>query len=375
MNNIRAKLLSVTSYGVIAVMSLQTLFFVVFQPVMASAAGMTQTMVRFDRMKTSTFTSGTVCAKSPTAATATETSVKVTFPTGYTVSTTTPATTWAVDTTVTTGWPAGGTAWTGISAPTGAGEFLVTGQAVNFVSGNLASATILYCFNWTNNTTALQTSASATANNSGTVITQITGGTASDTGAYATSTIANDTITVNATVPATFSLALGATTDNFTGNLSTSAAVATTGVGITIVTNAPLGWTTWVKNLNASSGAATKGALKSATASNFTIPTTNSNALASASHATINNTQDYGLGSVITTDFAGGGTVALDAAYNGAGGNIGVLDPLVFRTLATSGGTAGGDVVTITERATIDGTVPPATDYTDQITVVGAGNF
>ena len=52
----------------------------------ASAGTLTYTLVRFDRMKTSQATTGTVCAKPAT--TATETSVKVTFPTSYTVSST-----------------------------------------------------------------------------------------------------------------------------------------------------------------------------------------------------------------------------------------------------------------------------------------------
>jgi hypothetical protein len=133
----------------------------------ASAATLTNTFVRFDRMKTSTPTTGTVCAKPVT--TDTETGVKVTFPTGYTVSTTTSD--WAVSTT-NLAWPSGGTAWPGIDVPTGSGDFTISGQTVGFQSGDLTPGT-LYCFNWTSSA-ALSTKSSATADNTGTVATRNT---------------------------------------------------------------------------------------------------------------------------------------------------------------------------------------------------------
>lgn len=76
----------------------------------ASAASLSQVIVRFDRMKAATATTGTVCAK---AANAGQTSVTVTFPTGYTVSTTT--SNWATSTT-NLAWPASASAWPTIGA-------------------------------------------------------------------------------------------------------------------------------------------------------------------------------------------------------------------------------------------------------------------
>ena len=114
----------------------------------AHAGALTNTLVRFDRMKISTATTGTVCAKPATAST--EASVQVTFPTGYTVAT---VGNWTVNTTA-TAWPAGGTAWLGISTATN-----VTGQVVTFPSTDLVVGT-LYCFNWAN-TAALSISGSA----------------------------------------------------------------------------------------------------------------------------------------------------------------------------------------------------------------------
>lgn len=331
---------------------------------MASAGSLASATVRFDRIATSTPTTGTVCTKP--ASVGTEADVKVTFPTGYTVSST--ASNWTVSTT-TTGWPAGAVAWPGIATATTA-----SGQDVTFPSSDLTVGT-LYCFNWTNSA-AISTSASTGTNQTGTITTEATGPTTIDTASYATATISSDQVLVTATVPPTFNFALGDNTDNFTSSLSTTSAVSTTGVGITLTTNAANGWIVWVKDANSSSGSSTKGALQSVTANNFTIPTNNSNALGSSAHATTNGTQDYGLSAHITTDAAGGGTITLDPAYDDGGtGKIGVLDPNAFRTVASSSGAANGDIINLKERATIDGLTPAANDYTDTITVIGAGSF
>jgi spore coat protein U-like protein len=55
-------------------------------------------------------------------------------------------------------------------------------------------------------------------------------------------------------------------------------------------------------------------------------------------------------------------------------GKGGGLDT-TLRALATSDGTAQNAVLTLTNNATIGALTPAATDYTDTITVVGAGLF
>src|SRR5437868_5576048 len=125
----------------------------------ASAGTLTTTFVRFDRMATSTQTTGTVCAKPTTVAT--EADVQVVFPTGYTLGT---AGNFTVSTT-NLSWPSGGTAWLGINTATN-----VTSQTVTFPSTDLTVGT-LYCFNWINSA-AVQTKSSATNDNSGTVTTR-----------------------------------------------------------------------------------------------------------------------------------------------------------------------------------------------------------
>lgn len=331
------------------------------------AGALTFSMVRFDHMKISTPTTGTVCANAPS--TATETSVKVTFPTGYTVSST--VGNWAVSTANTTGWPAGASAWTGISAPTGSGEFVISGQSVNFVSGNISAST-LYCFNWTNSA-ALTTKSSATADNSGTIITQTTGGVASDTGSYATATVSDDSIVVTATVAPTFNFAFNNTTTDAFGNLSTSAVTTTTGKNITLTTNANGGWIVWARSANGAS----KGSLTSLSSGGII---TSSSALGSAAHNITTNTEDYGLGVTLNTDAGGGGTVTINPNYDGSGTcpstcNIGVLDSQTYRPIASSSGTAAGDIINVFERASISGSTKAANDYTDTITFIGAGNF
>jgi hypothetical protein len=332
----------------------------------ASAGTLTYSLVRFDRMKASTATTGTVCAKP--ASTATETSVKVTFPTSYTVNGT--VGNWAVSTAATTGWPkdplndsTAATAWPGISAPTGAGEFVISGQAVNFVSGDLAVGT-WYCFNWTN-TAALTTKSSASADNSGTVITQTTGGVASDSDTYATATVANDQIGVTATIGPTFNFLLSSNTAAL-GTLTSANPVAATPINATINTNAPKGWNIW-----ASDPAGTPG-LTSTTASKTIAynPT-----VGSAAATLSNGAEGYNMGAGTAT-----GTtctsVTDDAAFASSGTSYkgGGLDG-TLRMVAVSTGIANACALPLTVNASISATTPPATDYAGTITVVAAGRF
>ncbi len=328
-------------------------------PKALAVGSMTNTLVRFDRMATSTFTSGTVCAK-PTSI-ATETSVKVTFPPGYTVSTT--VGNWTTGVT-TTGWPTGAVAWVGIGAPTGVGEFIISGQSVNFVSGDLTAGT-LYCFNWTNNAAALQTKSSVTSNNAGQVITQTTGGTASDTGNFATATVANDQIAVSATVNASFSFSLSSNAAAL-GVLSAGGPSSASAINATVSTNASHGWQMWAADPGSPVG------LHSTTASK-TIAY--SPAIGAAAAALSTGAEGFNLGAgtssgtVCTsvtddTNFASGGT-----SFKGGG-----LDG-TLRSLAVSTGVADTCALPLTVNASISNTTPAASDYAALMTVVAAGNF
>jgi len=67
--------------------------------------------------------------------------------------------------------------------------------------------------------------------------------------------------------------------------------------------------------------------------------------------------------------------VSVAAGYvGGSTGKGGGLDT-TLRTLASSTGTANNAVLTVTNNAAISSLTVPATDYTDTITLVGAGLF
>lgn len=314
----------------------------------ANAAPLSKVFVRFDRMKVSTATTGTVCATP--SSTATEAAVQVVFPTGYTLGS---AANFTVNTT-NLAWPTGGTAWPSINTATN-----VTSQTVTFPSGDLTAGT-LYCFNWTNSA-AVTVKGSATTSNLGSVTTRTSAPADIDSESYATASITDDQIVVSATVPSIFSFALSGNTDAL-GTLSTSAVTSSpTPRTATVNTNAKNGWMVWARDANTG--------LTSASASNTiasTTPGTNSTLSTGAVgyNTGVTQTQAGGSGTVtIATPFVGGST--------GRGGGLDTS----LRALATSTGTADTAVLTLTNNVTIAPTTAAATDYTDTITVVGAGLF
>lgn len=327
-----------------------------------SAAPFSEAYIRLDRMTATTATGGRVCADPVTVAT--EASVQVTFPTtaatDYTVNAT--AGNWTV---TTTGLDAGQTAWPGIGTAS-----TVSGKTVTFPSGDLTVGT-LYCFNFSGTNTL--TTSSAGLNES--VRPSITTRTGTPTNIDSTTVdlhiITNDQVVVTGTVPPSFSFTLSGNTDSFTTDLSTSSVVSTSGRNVTITTNAPNGWIVWARDLN--NNGSGRGSLQSALAGNYRIA--GAAAVGTASRTLTPGSEDYGLGVTINTDAALGGTVTLDAAYDGTSTKAGTLDPTGYRPIATASGTANGDIISLTERATIAGQTPAAADYTDTLTVIGAGRF
>ena len=353
----------------------------------ASPPTWTYVQIIFNRLKASTATTGTICASfsasNITAIGTTSTTLSVVFPTGFTVSST--VGNWTINTTSQADWPAGAAAWTGLSAPSGGTG--VVGQQVNFnVAGaSNPSSSGVYCFNWTN-TAAISTS---TAGNdlSGSITMAhgaYPGSTAELQSNWATSVVSNDQITVTATVPPTFTLALSGNSQAF-GNLSPTAHTATSGLTATITTNAASGWVAFVQDANfktvtdtGSNPANRHGALESATAGNYVISNNTTNSLGTAAHSVTTGSEDYGF--AVTTVTAGGGgqtgTPSANAAYDSTSGTkAGPIDPTQLRPFASSGGDSNGDVITFLERAEIAGITPAATDYTDTLTIVAAGKF
>lgn len=318
-----------------------------------AAVGFQNAYMRLDRMQINTATGGTVCATP--ASTAVEGKVLVTFPATYTVNTA-----FANWTVTTTNLPAGSTAWVGIATATSATS---PGNVVTFGSGDLIVGT-LYCFNFTG-TGTLTTAGSAATSQQAQIATQTATGVAIDATPVALANIANDQIVVSAVVPPTFSFILSGNTDAFTGNLDPTAIVSTTGKTVTVLTNAKGGWIAWAKD--------SQQGLRSATAA-YTIPTAGT---VDGTPSTLSSgIEGYVLDTKLTTDAAGGCTLAIAAEYNGVGTSQGgTFSPNFQPIAACTGGTANSDVITLIERATIAGATPAATDYSDTITVVGAGNF
>lgn len=318
------------------------------------AAALTNAYVRLDRMKASTATTGVVCAKVPSTSPA-ETGVRVTFPTGFTVSTT--LGNWAVST---TNLPAGATAWPSIAQPTNA----ISGQSVDFVSGDLTSTSNTYCFRWSSST-ALTTS-TAGSDKVGTIATCTTYATCSatiaDSSNYATAVIAEDQISVTATVTASFNFVLSGTTDAL-GTLSTSSVTSSpTPRTITLGTNAGNGFITWIRDTNAG--------LTSASASDTINTSGTVDDACSGSYSA--GTEFYGLDADETTDPQTNGSI--DAEYNCSATTVGAYDTN-FTELASGTGPTSGYILTLNNRAAAGSLNEPATDYADTITVVGAGNF
>lgn len=313
----------------------------------ASAASLSQTLVRFDRMKTSTQTTGTVCAKPTTAAT--EASVQVSYPTGYTLGT---AANFTVSTT-NLSWPTGATAWPGIATASN-----VTGQVVTFASNDLVVGT-LYCFNWTN-AAAVQVKATATSSNSGTITTRDSVPATIDSASFSTASISDDQIVVSATVPQSFSFALSANTDSL-GTLSTGSVTSSpTPRTATVNTNAKNGWLVWARDSNTGLNSASAAA---------TIASTTPGASSTLSAGT----EGYNTG--VTSSQAGGtGTVAVATGFAGGAATGGGLDT-TLRSIASSNGTASNAVLTLTNNVAIGATTSAASDYADTITIVGAGLF
>lgn len=318
----------------------------------ANAAQLTNALVKFDRMKASTATTGTVCAKATTVGT--EATVDVTFPSTATLGA---FGTFTVNTTGvgTDAWPAASSAWIGIGTATA-----VAGQVVTFPSGDLVVGT-LYCFNWINS--AAVTTGTAGVNLQGAIATYATGLALIDSAPYATAFIADDQIVVTANITPTFSFALSGNTDALgtvvSGTISTSPTPRTA----TVNTNAQNGWYVWAKDLNQGLTSVSAG---------YTIP---SKAPIGTNSTLANNVAAYNTG---ITSSQVGGTGTLTVATPFVGGVLGKgngLSNTAFQTLASSNGSADTAVLTINNNVAIAPSTPAATDYTDTITVVAAGLF
>lgn len=324
------------------------------KPNHAEAAAAGNSYIRCDRMKAAT-APGTCLVVFTTSSTSfTEAYIKVTLDSEW-VSATNFSTTAGNYTVSTSGLPGGVTAMPGVATAD-----QVSGQTIRFPVTALTNSTT-YGFFITGSGLISNPAASTTIMH--TLFTRDTGDTTTgDTKDVAVPTISDDQILVTATVAPTFTFVFGNNAQPL-GTLTPGSVSAGSGTGITITTNAPSGWNAWVRSAsaglvsaNASKTIATSGTIDAA-------PTTLSAG-----------TEGYVLDVDLTSDAGGGGTVTLSGEYNG-GANAGGTLSTSYQSIASSNGTANSDVVTLVPRAAISGVTPAASDYTDTLTVVGAGVF
>lgn len=326
-------------------------------PAMAGAGALSNTYLRLNRMKTGVTTSFRLVFTT-SAETQTEASILIDFNTAWNAAS--PAGLVNATQSVSSASCAaetGATALPGTLTAAGASNRTVT------ISGltNLAASTA-YCVD-------LTSTSAVTLPASGEYYVNISTRTSVpadiDTARVAVRVVAEDSITVTASVPPTFNFALDATTTAFTAELTPGTKRTTTARTITVNTNAKTGWIAWLRNAD------TNGLYSTGTNSNI-APTTPGTAVDVDAAAS---TEQYVWGVTSITQGAGVGTPSIVAAYDASGTNEGSGVDNSYRMVASSNGTSQNAVVTLVSAATISPITPAASDYTDIIQVIGAGNF
>jgi hypothetical protein len=338
---------------------LLAVFFALFSPLavkQTQAVEAGSTYMRCDRMKTGISPGSCLIVFTTSSTAVTETSIKLTLDSEWVSGVNFSAT--AGNYTVSTaGLPAGVDAMPGINTANN-----VSGNTIRFPITDLTVSTD-YGFYITNGGTGLISNPTSSTTIVHTIFTR-TGSDAAtaDTKDVAVPIIANDQIVITATVAPTFTFVFNNNAQSLA--LAVGSVISGTGTTITVTTNAASGWSAWALSANQSLDSAASG---------DTIVTT----------GTVNDTPDtisagtegYVLDVDLTTDGADGGTVTIDPEYNGTTTSMGGTLSATYEAIATANGAASSDVITLIPRVAISGLTEAATDYTDTLTVVGAGIF
>lgn len=313
--------------------------------------------MRCDRMQAGQDPGDCLIVFTTSGTTATETTIKLTLDSEW-VSATNFTTTAGNYTVSTSGIPAGTTAMPGIATADN-----VTGNTIRFPITALANSTT-YAFFITGTGLILNPAGSNTQLH--TIFTR-TGADAAtaDTKTVAVPTITSDQIVITASVDPSFTFVFSNNAQSL-GTLTTGSISSGGGTSLTVTTNAAGGWNAWGLSANAAINSIAAGG-------SGTIPTTGS---IDAAPSTLSaGTTGYVLDVDLTTDAGSGGTVTIAPEYLGTTTSQGGTLSTSYQLLASANGLAAGDVVTLIPRAAISGLIPAATDYTDTLTVVGAGIF
>jgi hypothetical protein len=225
-----------------------------------------------------------------------------------------------------------------------------SGTTISISNITALSATTEYCTILTSNT------AVTNPGSGGVYSALVTVGADSQNAAFDVLASGANAYSVTGTVAPSFTMSLSGTTDNFASNLSSSSLSLSPGITATINTNAVSGWFLWAEDSNAG---------LHSTQQAHTIATVSTGSNHTMNGGTIG-TEAYALGVTVdnTTNYAyGGGTTG------------GGLSTTIFEEIATNAAPASNVTTVLHELADISGTTQPATDYTDTITVIGAGSF
>jgi hypothetical protein len=339
-------------------------------PQKVNATAQLNTFVRFDRVAAGAQLGGVVCLKTDQATSQAETKVIVGFPSTFSIA----GTGWSVDTTALNlpstarGDAFTATAWPGISGPT---VVDTATKAAIFASTQLTSTANTYCFHFTS-TGSTTGSAGNDLNGSVSTVKVSSNNLVIDNFLYATSILTGtgaELIQVTATVSGQFTFTLssgagaGATSAASLplGVLNSSTTVTTPyRVTATISTNANNGFLSWVKGGGV-------GLYSSTTGQAITSPGTYD-----GSPSDLGSTTGYGVFAVTGTNAP---TIAAEYNTGDAGTQVGHIDNTAFELMASKTGTQTGTTFTIGVRAKPAAATPPATDYTDVLTVVASGAF
>jgi len=358
----------------IAVVSLSNLF---GRP--AEAANFSNVSMRHSRMAISIAANGTdpilVIVRSPT--TANELSVGISFATGYTVNATPANITVSTASLPATYHGQAVTALPGI----GSAATAVSGQNVTFAATNLTVATT-YGFYITGGitnpaTTGQKVSRISTHTDGTPDFTSYTD--AIDNSRVATWIVSDnggatdsDQIVVTARVAPTYTLALSAqaiTLDTAIGSVEYPLGPQNAGVSpvtATVTTNANNGHIMWMKANSAS------GLTSATTGTSIAFSGTAADATPTTLSA---GTEGVVVDVDLTTNTSGSLSIAPE--FLGASTSAGGTPSTTFQEIADADGPVGGagDVVTILPRVAISTTTQSADDYTNTLTVIGAGDF
>ena len=312
--------------------------------------------MRCDRLKTGIAPGNCLIVFTTSSTAATETNFKLTLDAEW-VSATNFSATFGAYTVSTAGIPATSTAMPGILTATS-----VSGQSIIFPITALANSTE-YAFFITG---GLLLNPAASTTQQHILSTRITGDVEADTQTIAATTITNDQIVVTASVDPTFSFVFNNNAQSL-GTLATNAISSGGGTTVTVTTNASGGWNAWALSTNVG--------LNSVAAGNYKIDEATPTPGDATPTTLVAGTEGFVLDVDLTTDAGAGGTVTIAAEYNGNTTAKGGSLATTYQLIASANGLAAGDVITLIPRAAISGLTPAATDYTDTLTVVGAGIF